>query len=99
MPLTFPQAKGKRALQGKAREAAHASPGSGDAMGVVGLFGMIGLMGLCCGVLPLVLAGVITVGALAAGLPWIGGAAAALAAVGLGVRWRRRRLGVRARGP
>lgn len=93
------QDKSKRARLTQARDEAHGSQEGSDARGVVGLFGMIGLMGLCCGVLPLVLAGVITVGALAAGLPWIGGAVAALVAVGLGVRWRRRRLGVRARGP
>lgn len=74
-------------------------PESSDAVGVAGLVGFVGLMGLCCGVLPLVLAGVISAGAVAAGLPWLGLAWAILAGVGLAVQRRRRRQSARARGP
>lgn len=65
--------------------------GPSDTWGALGLFAMVGLMGLCCGVLPLVIAGVISASAIAAGLPWLGGIIASGAGAWWLVRWRKYR--------
>lgn len=81
----------KRAARAAAGQDAQGQGGASDAGGVLGMFGVVAFMGLCCGVLPLVLAGVLTVGALAAGLPWLGAALALVGVAWWAARLRRRR--------